>query len=338
MRIVEAPRLTLPIDKPLDYYMVVNDLGVCGDRFSTGGTGLTVQITQLQPAGVRGVALGRAMSTTIDALRERARNLATQGEILPSEAAQLKSEAFERLTTACSCDPRTYPSHYLGFYDAWVDSELVRLERLVAIRKAEFSLVQLATELKAYADDLGAARDQGRLLELLPMWTVNNFAGDKLRIDMVRVISLLNEMHPVGKIRYPAALASIQNSSTIQGHLRSLLNDASVKPLDALASQLDLVATEILASFRDEVRKSPEASQTTVQAGISFVRPDLYSRDASGRSVVAHPETLSGFAPVSEARSRAVWELARAGKRVPFPIAPSDLFGAASTQLSCVYA
>lgn len=183
---------------------------------------------------------------------------------------------------------------------------------------------------------MSASEAQGRLLELLPTWALQQLDGERLRTDISEIAQDLNyEVYPAARLRHPDALVEIRGDARLQAQLRDILNNATTKPLDELASRFELAAETIAAHLEKTIRRQEEADQVTLRTGLSFVRPDLYTRDASGRSVLDE-RGLSGYTPASEARSRAVWEAARSGQAAQFVLTPSDLYGTDHTRLPCM--
>jgi len=288
VQVVEQPRHTIVFDKAADLYFVVNDI-----ECSTAATSelLTVNAVKLQPAKAAMLQLASAIDAVRTHLREPeppattsiADSIMAQGRLLPDQMAALRTDAREKLEQACGCNVSTYPSVIQGFFETWVDQEILHIEREVAIVSILREMNVVLLEAKALERDLEMLGRKGRLAGLLPRWTLQNLdlanEAVTLATENMRMV-VAERVHPMAYLRYPETFVGLSQPQKLLGL------DWVYEPLGdtydqaSLAGKVLLATTEIKNKLQTAVSNStdPLATDGKVTQAYAVLRfPNPYN-------------------------------------------------------------
>lgn len=303
-------------DPGVDLYLVVNDSATCTPDVSQS---LSVSAQRLVPAGTAAVAVGKAMAKTLTSLRDATDLYVAQGRVLPQDLAAKRDAAIAQLHLECAqCDLAQFPPSLMALYNAFVSKELARMERKVEIRSVERAMSLMLMELKIMADDLESATAQGRILRLVPAWSLRNLDGERLRDASSGVSVLVTDyLFPVIDIRYPALLSTLKTELKLTVLVTADWTDSFVN-----LSNLALDAVSAIQTKLGETRTNTP-DPFTKKVALSFPRP--------GASAASLNNSL--WRKVSGERAAAVWSsLLPADPTLPLKftvqITPDDLYAA----------
>jgi hypothetical protein len=166
------------------------------------------------------------------------------------------------------------------------------------------------------ADDLESAEAQGRMLRLVPAWSLRNLDGERLRNASAGVSVLVTDyLFPVIDLRYPALLSTLETEPALTALVTADWTDSFVN-----LSQLALDAVNAIQERLGGARQNTPPRYTK-KVALSFPRPG-----ASPASVTSSP-----WKKVSVERAAAVWStLLDPTKPLKFSlqITPDDLYTA----------
>ncbi|RKH07442.1 hypothetical protein D7V97_21310 [Corallococcus sp. CA053C] len=332
------------VDPGVDLYFVANDaasvLTPFGTQSCTPDTShsLTVDVQRLVPAGSAVRQMAPAMARVITDMRAATESLVNQGRVLSQDMLARRQAATSSLYEACRqetqcnvtgtcnsvCDLTQFPPSLMSLYETFVSKELARLERKVEIRAVERRMELMAMEMKALSNALEATQVQGRILRLVPAWSLRNLDGEKLRLRTQNLATLVTDsLYPVLDLRYPFVLSGLKTNQAISNLVRADWSQAYVNLADLELSAVSAV-TGALADGRF-VDKDP--SYTLV--ALSFPRPGF-------------PATTSPWLKASPERSKALWDslmdVTNPKAAFSVQVVPSDFYvddGAFSGALQC---
>ncbi|WP_224248002.1 hypothetical protein [Hyalangium gracile] len=323
VRILQEPNTSVVVEADQDYYLVVNDKGGC---VADTQHALTVEFTQLVPAGQAAKALGKAMAQSMTDLRAATSAAVSQGRVTSSELSALRDAASARLLTAFSqecpgCQVSDMPPVFTALFNAHVSKELARLERLLQIHAVERALRTMMLDFQFLRDDLAAGEEKARLLRLLPLWNLRNLDGLMMREGLRSLTTLVTDyLYPVMDLRYPTAIASLKTAPALDTLVRANWS-ADFPTLTTLA--INAVST-IETKLADARLNDPTESHTLV--ALSFPRPNINNSN------------VSPWRKADSERSEALWAALASQGKFTLKLTPEDLYtavGGASGLMQC---
>lgn len=344
---VLQPRTSFVAPANVDLYLVVNDVKDSVRCAPSDANKLTVSVDLLRGlSGALSDAFGVAMAEAHDTIVAQAQTLLKQGSVSPSELASLREAAYDQYRTAClrlgapmgaTCDFTALPAALQGFFGKWVAAELARLEREVAIRSLERQMEIALVELDAVREDLEGQRQAGRLLSLLPAWSLRTNDAHTVRRPSTDLGVILGEqLYPHVAIRYPKTLDRIAADTELTGVLLRLSNASWSSRIEDLAADLRAAAAGITSKLQitmNEANATREANLTTVAVSFDnphYIPPTAFDPD-KGELVPVWP--VNNYRKADEARAIQVWNaiedvMATPALRsiVPFTILPEDVY------------
>jgi hypothetical protein len=323
--VVLAPYTQIAVAEDADFYLVVNDrkCDEADDRHT-----LSLQIRRALSQTAFAAAVVTQMEATVALLRQLEPVLVGQGSILPTQLGSYRSQARLDLAARTETPLERFPSALLGLFEAFLDRELVRLERAVQIATIDRQIDALLLEFELLRQELALVSQQGRLAQLVPTWTLRNLDGEQLRHSARELASLSRKyLHPVLELWYPLALADVDVSGAA-APLRAV--DPTTPTLD-LVSHVDSMLDAVLASLSEAKPGYKDTAHGPLIA-VSFVR--------SG--VVAGPFTaVSSLPKGDDARSASLWTAMKAATTGTVILRAEDVytaFGGSGGLLACVEA
>ncbi|WP_158623742.1 PA14 domain-containing protein [Corallococcus llansteffanensis] len=332
------------VDPGVDLYLVANDaasvLTPFGTQSCTPDTShsLSVDVQRLVPAGTAVRQMAPAMARVITDMRAATESLVNQGRVLSQDMVARRQAATSSLYEACRsetqcqvtgtcnsvCDLTQFPPSLMSLYDTFVAKELARLERKVEIRAVERRMELASMEMKALSNALEATQVQGRILRLVPAWSLRNLDGEKLRLRTQNLASLVTDsLYPLLDLRYPFVLSGLRTNQAISNLVRADWSQAYVNLAD-----LELAAvTAVTGALADGRLADKDPSYTLV--ALSFPRP-------------GYPATASPWLKASPERSKALWDslmdVTNPKAAFSVQVVPSDFYvddGGISGALQC---
>jgi hypothetical protein len=317
-RVLTKPSASVLVDQASDYYLVVNDDASCGAAASTSP--LTITATVLQSVGAKVKQLGQAMASTYAAVRQEVNTLDQQAEVQPDEGALLRAGAYTTLRTTCQCEPTSYPPAILGFFDTWLDKEIVRMERQVDIASAERQQRLTLLDIQGIVDDITANGQQSRIAAQLPDWTLFNLDAAVLGADARSLADFAARyVYPIAALHYPATFTALANDALAQAQLQGLSNvtwDASV---ETLAATEIMFVKELATAYQGAVNDAQTAGQRLEYAVLGI--PNPFAQKTLGAPA-------SPWQAIDTARATQVWRALQSGTTFTLTIEPDDLFNA----------
>jgi hypothetical protein len=304
-----------------DLFLVVNDAAGCSNVPGQ----LSVTATRFTPFGAIAQKVGTAMAEAQVELRALADLHVKEGRLLPATMTALRATAEQALRRNCGFDSSGFPPEVKGFWDLWVSHEVARAERLVELANVVRQQDLARIETAGLVDDLERASGEGRLLRLVPAWTLQNLDADRLRADAAALTAAFNDsFFPFVRLLYPETLTAIRQEQiggavdNAREAVEALVAMDWTSPYDVHAAQLVDAADQVMAKLG--ALSFPPFSAFDV--AVEFVRPGHTTEEIWAR---ADPE-----------RSRALWDqivsddpaLTRDRRAVLATIRPEDLYAA----------
>lgn len=299
-------------DKPADLYLVVNDLGdpTCAAA-KPQQTAPQIKVSTVRTRGLGAIIqqVYAGMSNAQAVVRGERDRLIAQVELMPTDTKHLHDLAWNELHNACGCDPAELPSVVNSLFGAFIDQEVLQIERLLKIQALQKQETLVGLELNQIKDDLSRAQNEGRLLQLVPAWTLRNLDGMLLRTDAQRLAKVMTgEIYPIVHLRYPTVINAVNaDSSTYMSTLTGSDWSTSMVVIEQAAQAL---ASNLSKDLTDTIRTTKHPEPVTI--GIRFPKP--------GVTPIAAPWKVA-----DASRSAAVWQGLAAG-RINFSITPEDLY------------
>ncbi|MCY1047262.1 PA14 domain-containing protein [Corallococcus sp. bb12-1] len=321
-------------DPGVDLYLVANDAakvrqsGSLQDCTPDTSHALSVDVQRLVPAGTVVRQMAPAMAWVLTDMRAATEALVNQGRVLSLDMAARRQATQSALITACReeshcadtgtcntvCDLSQFPPSLMSLYDTFVAKELARLERKVEIRAVERQMELATLDMKALSNDQAATEAQGRVLRLVPAWSLRNLDGEKLRTRTQNLSVLVTDyLYPVLDLRYPFVLEALKTRQAFQDLVRADWSQSYVGLADL---QLNAV-TEVTGALAMGRFQDPDPNYSLI--ALSFPRPGF-------------PATASPWLKASPERSSAVWAslLDTSNPRAAFSVqlTPADFYTA----------
>lgn len=322
--VVHAPMTSVLVPADADAYLVVNDT-VCPEADGVQKLSVTTRAFTSTTAATR--AAVDALSVTLTSIRARTEGLVAQGQLTPSQATQLRSEAELRLLqvqaavdggTATTLD--ALPSQVRLLFYAFVDHEILRLERLVQIRAIErqVSLLTLAQqELQTSLEISGA---QSRLQWLLPGWMLRSLDTVELAEEGRELLyAVVHYLMPVLRLWYPSVLT---NTKVVAAADALLFLDPTTSQLERYKKIAEAISRLRDALADAELAGKPPGTELPVKV-VSFPRPRAGDPDPYDGTF---GEFRSPWKTVDAARAKLVWDAIDAEGVAPITLTPEDLY------------
>jgi hypothetical protein len=261
-----------------------------------------------------------AMAETIAAIEDQTPAILRQGQLLGSDTLFLRQEAHQALALAMGLDVTQLPAMVMDFYDTWITAQLNSLERRATLRQLQRELDRAYLEVEGLQNDLAAAGDQARLLQLMPRWTLRNLQADRLDAEVHDVVRLLADyVPPVFELRYTKALTVLRTKPA--NKLTPLLGLDFAAPTEDAYAALDALALDVRDTI--EFAQLDSADYGTSYAAIGFLNMSSPVWSACG-AISACPDLI--WKTVDETRAKEVWDALRAKRKANFSITPDDLY------------
>jgi hypothetical protein len=338
VQVLHAGNTGFTAERDADVYLVVNDLGVCGEATGQDKGGFDVTVSQVTPLSLAVKDMGAAMADQLAAVRAKLPSYVSAGAFLPSERAQLSSDAISNLHAAVGATV-TIPQEMLSLFTTRLDYELVRIERAVQILDLQRQQRAIALEMTELSDEIGNAKEQSRLLELVPMWTLQRLDDTGLlTADSAAVARTLSEdLYPIIRIRYHELFNTDNNSGLFaNGHLlpslKALVNANWRDELYDQARALQTAAVDVKRIFDDAVSHDKPASTPVVI--VRFPRPEFYKSCLNNPAFCPLANT---FRQVDIESASRLWEDLDATGKANFAVRPENVYfrGGGNAILAC---
>ncbi len=343
--VVQQPEGSIAVSKEADLYLVVNDR-----QCTTAATDkeLGVSITWMKPASDVARQIASAMERIGGHFDEFEAEIIDQGQLLSTQASDLKSYAWNTLETECGhCHPAALPSLLRGFFESWVEKEIRGIERAVLRRALQRQIRDAALQETAIVQDLDAYAQKGRYVDLLPRLSIRNLEYENKRLADALANLLVQSaiVAPTVYLWYPEVLQEpIQRT-------RGLLaldwvsvelggsNSASSPDPTTLAGAVNLAVTEILGKL---AAAHGETGNTVIMpVVVRFPNP----RHATQHGPVPPPPVPAGVQdPIrlyqiwdALVAGRHAWSTGAVGPQIVFDLRPTDIYdsGPADGKLHC---
>jgi hypothetical protein len=335
VQVLRSGTNSIPIDtKDTIAYFVVNDISGC---FGLAASNLQITWRQMQGEDAVAAGLVTAMTNVIRKMRNDAAALAKQGMLLPAQVAEERSEAQRALVTAMP-PSATIPDAVHVLFDAFVDREILNLDRMVQIASLDDQIELLKKDVELSDLDRRQGEAAGHMQDLLTNRIVSHMDGELLRDQAEATMEIVRtELLPVLQLWYPTALTQVRDSQNLLA-LRKV--DLGMSTYD-LASKLDLALTQLNDDYDIASRREERPSvQSPSIVSVAFPRPaQMTGRppgDLLGEKPIDVIDPIGVYFPVADAaRSFNLWDaIARKGWGT-VDIRPQDIFGYGDSRLNC---
>jgi len=324
VRVVRAPTTSVLIANDADVYLVVNDMKSASCP-APSGSSLTVQLTRLTPVAAASQQIATGMANAAAALATAAPDIIAQGRMLPDQATQLRTSAYQKVFDQCgTCTSLSgYPESLRNLFDTWVAKEIVHIEREVEMVNIQRTIRLTEMEQRAIDDDLRIAGSQARLISLAQGWLLRDLDGTQLRSQVQELMEMANDwLAPVINIRYPETLTSFTTAERqLIDNLTNITPSSGIVDL-ATAAQQALQAVETrLSTVRTAAPVPP-----IFDVAVSYPRTDKVIPSSVWKKVDAQ-------------RATAVWSTILAGGNPVISLRPSDIYDVdgGAARLGCAY-
>lgn len=320
---------------------VVNDSGDCNatNPQTVAPDALTVEVAHLLPMGKLLSDLAQPMADVITWLKGEEGRLVAQGQMLPSDGAQLTAQAYQRLGATCHCDIAQFPRFAQQMFATWLGKEILSIERRVALLHKQREQKTLGAEADELSRELEGQDRVGRLQGLVGNLAFRNLDSSKLSRRMQDAARLATRhVYPVLKLRYPGALTALAGDAQLAAEADALL-DADwatpvTSPTAASATLHDLARAEanFLTSLGSIVHAAQQVAPPTTVSSVVLRIPRY--KDGPACEPVDRPfgSSTPRWRAMECAKARRIWDdLANPATQVlSFRLDPSDLYTASS--------
>jgi hypothetical protein len=319
-----------PDGPAVDVYLVVNDLNPTGGRCQVRSDMLHVEGVRVTPSGSIAKAVSEAMAATLEELEKQAPQILAQGQLLPTEETQLRTEARQRVTSKTGRPFSEIPPAMQDLYETWVSAKMTSLARRATLARQKRELELTVLEAASLEREKDSAVEQTEALQALAQSALRQFKDHKLDQYQYSVVTFLRDyVPPILELRYPRALASLLAAPT-----GATAAASAVKELDALenfdfAAPTGDVAVKLLA-FASKVQSALETAAITSsevsypKAVLVFPKPENFG--VNGEPPAMDPAT--NYRTVDLLRAQSFWNALRSNPpgTATFSIVPSDLY------------
>jgi hypothetical protein len=272
------------------------------------------------------------MALVLKKMRALEASVVAQGRILPAQAAASRSEALSILdATNVDADGNpiggpsqdNVPPEVHRLFEAFVDRQLLRTERLVEMKQIGREEKLLELELRNVIEDTAIGADRSRLQALVTRWAARNLDTDKLRNDAVQMLHLTRSYFlPILEIWYPAAIESFRNMTEVNNVL-----DADITTsVPDMAHMIDVALTALGVKFADAARGQKLPAEEYNWVAVSIPNP-YYGQLRS------YPRT--GWARTEATEAYSVWDAIHQRRKGRITIRPEDIYGQGDFRLGC---
>lgn len=344
MRVLQAPVTSIAITQAstanpnVDLYLVVNDYA-CGQA---GAGTIAADVTVVEPVAARMTQMVNAMQTALTSLKNQANAIVAQGRLLPSQMRDFKNQAWTEVQRNCGCDPGTYPPAIYNYFDQWLDTQVLSIERRVERTAIMREMAALSLEADSLARDIGTATAQSRLQEMLPQWSLKSLTlgNEDMRAAAAEMAMLTSKyLYPMAHLRYPEALSSLAAPDELLK-----LDWAAASP-DALDQKVRALVDEFRPRLESAVIASKVDDGTgnlklpTAIAAVRFKRPEsalVWPVSSHGRTIT-DSRAAELWATLRDNHERAAQVPPLPPNPVNFRIELEDLYqrGTVNTLLGC---
>ncbi|WP_428266731.1 proprotein convertase P-domain-containing protein [Haliangium sp.] len=325
-----------------DVYLVVNDMA-CNDQDATHQLNVVGAILASEHDIAKNM-LGRIRYTLLEVASYRDQLVSTR-DILSTELGAIRSNALLDVisseATGCPandnvCFPQvpvsSYPEALRVIFDAFLDKEILRLERAVRIANIDRELRILRDQLATVSAEIVNAERTQALITLLPSWHMRSLREDYLRTTALDLTRAIQEYFlPVFSLWHPQSLSNLRvnNTSTLDNLTGVDLNTSLNVAVDDV---LDL--TVVLLDAYDDAAINGDSSNPELRnviVSLNAAPPDCNPLfcDPAGGTV--------NFRRLDTTITDPIWDTLELGGGVTLPIGPDDIYqdGSASGQIAC---
>ncbi len=331
--VVQAPNTMIPVTEDADVYFVANDRACVSPAAPMAQNRLNVTVNTLVTLKDVAKKAVEAMNETLVALRPFEAAYAAQTAVLPGQTSFLRGLAsvklldkLDDLNPPLSTDD--LPGPLMNLFSAFVDREIVRVERAVALKALGRQLEQLKLEVESLTADQAASDEQSAVRNLLLAHMIRNLDAEVLRSETGELVEGTRDyLLPMLELWYPKYLAVKREQPLFKDKLKVLSESANLNgDLTTLANATVYVVGELLSGFLEApFGNKPQGAELPIVL-LSFPRPTALRPNPLTGDFDSHWRVADGL------RSRQVWEgIARRGV-APVTIYPHDIYAKSSTQ------
>jgi hypothetical protein len=304
-------------------YFIVNDRGDCANADQSAQVHLGVRV--MRDAATAAKTTLAKMAEALGKMRALEAATISQGRILPSQAAATRSEALALVDTLTGPD---YPVQVHRLYDAFVDKEILRVEREVEMIQVRREIHDLELQMETLHKDSINGVDRSRLQALTARWALRNLDTERLR---ARTFATMRNVRayflPILELWYPSVLDSFSS----QGSLDDLLVRAE---LDSSMGELITRSSNVLGTL-NLIFGNAQYGQRSQGAQYKVVAVDFPNPRYQGM----RSPTFGKYPFGEQTQAYALWEGIMARRSTQITIRPDDLYGDTSdAALACAQA
>ncbi len=334
LQVAHAPSTAIVPEEDANVVFVLNDHACVGSNSPHSDERLTARARTLTPVGQLAPKVVDAMAEVFTQVRGFEPTYRAQGRVLPTQLSFLRSQAVLKLDQKLA--PLGIGSAALGstapallnLFNAFLDRELVRIERAVEAygleRRAELALLELA----AIDDDLAAGGDRAKTRELLAGYALRNVDGVLLRDGATDLLAKTRDyLLPVLELWYPAHLAAKKADAAFVARLNALTAGATVDATAlGLADEATRAVESLLEAFPAAKFGNKPAGASLPLIMVSFPKPSAANPNPF------EPPFESPWRTADAVRAKRLWDAIGARRPAPVTITPADVYTASSGQ------
>lgn len=314
-----------------DLYLVVNDMS-CQDQDTLYR--LTLHGARLSSADDIARNLLARIGQVLGQVASHREQLVATRDILPSELAAIRSQAL--LDVISGSGPQvplsSYPEGLTAIFNAFLDKELLRLERIVRIANIDRQLEIMEAELVTVRSEIDNAERSQALVSLLPSWHMRTLREDYLRDrshDLSRAVR--EYFFPVFQLWHPGSLDALRTA-----------HDAAIDHLIEvdLGTSLDQVVGDVIA-LTDVLLDAYDDAATAGDGSDPPLRNVILSLNAAppdcGPPFCVPGGGSSSYVRLDQTITDPIWAALEFGGGATFPVMPDNLYtdGSSSGQIAC---
>jgi hypothetical protein len=330
VQVVRAPSTNVIATGPSRVYFVVND-----KRCDTPVASEKLFVTAKTLTTLKAVAEATttAMSQVLAEMNAKRAVFKGQGRLLPSETNALRLGAAQSLNERLApvgFTLETLPPPLTTLFSAFVEKEIVAIEREVEIQELQRRQALILLELEALRYEIEVGAQNAKLHELILNIMVRNLDGQYLREKSLDLLSQTRDyLYPALKVWYPKHLTAklaLPETSSFKVALAQL---STTMPIDQPVLQLVKPTVEVvghlLDGFRDATFGNVPSAANPFIVRLSFPKP---------RALVPNPLGTYGSSSktVDGVRAKLFWDAVETLQWAPVTILPEDVYTGLSPQ------
>jgi hypothetical protein len=310
VQVVTYPHDSVLVKGASDFYLVVNDKKC--DPVSDAL--LNVRVAEMEPPdGALVQTLLRAMVEAVKTLRETAPNYVSQGQLFPSDRANLYSETLKKIYENASVARLDIAPSLQTLLETYINAEIARIDREIQMVMIERQMKALFAQEEVLKLEMASAEASGRTASIMGGLAVRQLDLTQLEALTYRMSDLVNAwMVPVLNLRLVGDLSFTAGEKEL---LDAVVNLSPEGMYDNSVIDACKAVETLVTKIQDDKELNPVARVKTVIFGFPNVANKSYREPIKGI-----------FREVDSATAKNSWEALSTGGDLEFTVTPEMFY------------